>query len=277
MLRTHARRALAAAGLLVSFCGPLLGQSQADTIDVLFVGNSYIYYNNLPALVEGISLAMDGPVLRTAAHTHGGRTLQGHIEDGHVPPLLENGPPVGGHWDWVVLQEQSTLGTAYDRDRGLLGSPEAFHSATRALVSKVREVGARPALYMTWAKERFPEQADVLSDAYNAIGRELSVDVAKVGEAWALVRQRRPEFALHVADGSHPNPAGSYLAACVFYALFTGRSPVGAPPELSGAPWEGSGPTSTSETEVLVQLTGADATFLQTVAAEVAGVAEPHG
>ncbi|MFQ5694805.1 MAG: hypothetical protein ACE5HB_02350 [Terriglobia bacterium] len=30
-------------------------------------------------------------------------------------------------------------------------------------------------------------------------------------------------------DGSHPNQVGSYLAACVFWAILTGESPVGLP------------------------------------------------
>jgi len=38
-----------------------------------------------------------------------------------------------------------------------------------------------------------------------------------------------PKLVLHQADNSHPNPKGSYLAACVFYTTLLDRNPVGLP------------------------------------------------
>jgi len=252
-------------------------QVRRDIIDVLLVGNSYIYFNNLPEMIEGISTVLDGPIVRGAAHTHGGSTLRGHIEDGHLPSILSEGPEGGGDWEWVMLQEQSTLGSAYDGQSGVLGSPDAFHAATRDLAEMVRAEGATPALYMTWAKEAFPSQSETLSQAYQSIGAELDLEVAEVGEAWAEVRRLRPEFGLYISDGSHPNAAGSYLAACVIYAAVTGRSPLGAPRELMGAPWDYSGSVESSAPTILVSLSTADAQFLQGIAADVVGVPAGDG
>ncbi len=202
--------------------------------------------------------------------------LQEHIDDGHVDSLLAEGPANGGDWEWVILQEQSTLGARFREGPGVVGSPEAFHEATRELAAMVRAEQAAPALYMTWAKEAFPDQIETLSQAYRSIGSELEMDVAKVGEAWAEVRRLRPEFSLYTGDGSHPNAAGSYLAACVMYAMLTGRSPVGAPRELRGAPWNRAGVVESSSRAILVSLSASDAQFLQGVAADVAGV-QPGG
>ena len=44
-----------------------------------------------------------------------------------------------------------------------------------------------------------------------------------------------PEPELYFSDGSHPSPAGSYLAACTFYATLFHASPVGLPGKVSGA------------------------------------------
>jgi len=264
--------ALIALAVTTAWC-----QVRRDTIDVLLVGNSYIYFNNLPEMIEGISTALDGPIVRGAAHTHGGSTLRRHIEDGHLPSILSEGPEDGGDWDWVLLQEQSTLGTAYDGDPGVLGSPDAFHAATRDLARMVRAEGATPALYMTWAKEAFPSQSETLSQAYLSIGAKLDLEVVIVGEAWAEVRRLRPEFSLYISDGSHPNAAGSYLAACVIYAAVTGRSPLGAPRELRGAPWDYAGPVESSAPTILVSLSDADAQFLQAIAADVVGVPAGDG
>ncbi|MGD8276978.1 MAG: hypothetical protein PVH00_03080 [Gemmatimonadota bacterium] len=267
----RSRDVLLATALAWFVTAPAASQAPRDTIDVLYVGNSYVYVNNLPGLVEGISAGLDGPLVRGAGHTHGGGTLRGHIDDGHLPAIFARGPAGREGWDWIVLQEQSTLGTRYDPDTGELGSPDAFHGAARELVGRIRAAGAKPALYMTWAKQPFPAQSETLSLTYHSIGAELGVPVVGVGEAWAEVLRARPDFNLYLSDGSHPNPAGSYLAACVIYATLTGHSPVGAPREIFGAPWDMAGPVVSAERTVLVSLTAADAEFLQRIAWKVAG------
>lgn len=246
-------------------------QTVPDTVDVLLLGNSYIYFNTLPDLIEGIAAGLDGPVVRADAHTRGGQTLRGHLDDGRVPALLA-GSEEGADWEWVVLQEQSTLGAPYDSETGALGSAATFHESARELVAMVREEGAEPAFYMTWAKEAFPSQSDVLASAYADIAQELSAGLAPVGRAFATVRRLRPDLGLYVSDGSHPNAAGSYLAACVIYASLTGESPIGAPAELTGTPWDYSGPVASSSPTILVSLSDEDALFLQRVAHRVAGV-----
>ncbi len=246
-----------------------MGQVARDTLDVLFVGNSYIYFNNLPALVEGMSEALDGPYIRGAAHTRGGATLQEHLDDGDLSDLLAPGPNGEPAWDWVFIQEQSTLGTAYNRETGVLGSPAAFYVAASELVARIRAAAAQPGLYMTWAKEPFPEHTEILSDAYRALGTALDVPVAAVGEAWAEVRRLQPTLRLYTPDGSHPNATGSYLAAAVIYATITGQSPLGAPRKLTGAPWNNSRVLTSSQPTVLVSLTATDAEFLQRIAWQV--------
>jgi hypothetical protein len=48
-----------------------------------------------------------------------------------------------------------------------------------------------------------------------------------VGYAWFVVRQQDPGIELWQSDQSHPSQAGTYLAACVFYATLFDQSPVG--------------------------------------------------
>jgi hypothetical protein len=51
--------------------------------------------------------------------------------------------------------------------------------------------------------------------------------VAPVGYTWLHVHMDHPEVNLWQDDGSHPTAAGTYLAACVFYASIFRRSPDG--------------------------------------------------
>lgn len=251
----------------------------SDTLRVLFLGNSYTYYNNLPELVEAMAASLDGPRIRAGAHTHGGITLRGHLADGHLPEILGDGAGADGpRWDRVVLQEQSLLGTEIvDPATGRLGEPLAFQSSARVLAGMARAAGSEPVLYMTWARERYPGQTTDLAAAYARVGTRMGAPVAPVGIAWARARVERPDLELFQPDGSHPSPAGSYLAACVLYATLTGRSPEGAPAVVRGGTWDGPGFWAKvrhllplGETIPLVSLAGEDARYLQRLAWEVA-------
>ena len=66
---------------------------------ILFLGNSYTYFNDLPAMVRNLASAA-GLSATTSSNTPGGQTLQGHTS-------TSIGTINSGNWDVVVLQEQS--------------------------------------------------------------------------------------------------------------------------------------------------------------------------
>ena len=131
----------------------------------------------------------------------------------------------------------------------------------RALDRRIRARGARTMLFLTWAHrdgdrrnrpgDSFVAMQSRLVDGYAELAAELSATIAPVGLAWAEAWRRRPGLELWADDGRHPSRAGSYLAACVFYAVLTGRDP-----------------TMSAFTD---GLEAADARFLQQVAADVLG------
>jgi len=94
---------------------------------------------------------------------------------------------------------------------------------------------------MTWARERLPQDQAFISDAYLRAARETKSSVAPVGVAWERVRRIFPSIELYDSDGSHPSPAGTYLAACVIYATLFHQSPEGLPSkfpkELQSIAW----------------------------------------
>ncbi|MCQ2992474.1 hypothetical protein NLO72_25115, partial [Pseudomonas tremae] len=54
--------------------------------------------------------------------------------------------------------------------------------------------------------------------------------------AWQLVigqKEPKDRVELYDQDGSHPSPAGSYLAGLVLYATLTGNTVEGLPAKLS--------------------------------------------
>jgi len=187
--------------------------SVEPALRVLFIGNSYTFYNNLPGMVQQLAASGARPI---EAHTvaYGGATLEVHWTRGEGPGRIRN-----EDWDYVVLQEQSTRP---------ITNPEPFFRYARLFDEAIRRQGAKTVFYMTWARQREPDNQAALTSAYDSIGRELGAMVVPVGEAWRTARTEAGDLGLFDADGSHPNPTGSYLAACVFYATLLGTDPSGA-------------------------------------------------
>lgn len=205
----------------------------AHPLHVLFIGNSYTYVNNLPSLLQGLAASGNPPVrIQTRAVTHPGVRLQQHWDRGEALTALRE-----GHWDYVVLQEQSTLGLLLIEGRHEVNDPElAFHPYARRFAEEARKVGAQPLFLLTWARRDTPESQARLTQAYMSVARELGAPIIPAGLAWARVRQEDPDEVLYNQDGSHPSPAGSYLTACTLFATLTGHSPMGLATTLTGHP-----------------------------------------
>lgn len=253
--------ALAVFGLV---CTRALAQTPpaAHPLHVLFIGNSYTYVNNLPALLEGLGASANPPVpIQTRAVTRPGVRLQQHWDRGEALAALRE-----GHWDYVVLQEQSTLGLLLIEGRHEVNDPElAFHPYARRFAEEARKVGAQPLFLLTWARRDTPESQARLTQAYMSVARDLGAPIIPAGLAWARVRQEEPDVVLYNQDGSHPAPAGSYLTASTLYATLTGHSPVGLASNVSGHPMP-EGVLNPNKTVRLASLSPEQAENLQRVA-----------
>ena len=179
-------------------------------VRMLFIGNSFTTKNNLPTLLSGIALAGMGINIESKVISAGGASLRRHWNAGAASAIT------GEKWDHVVFQEQSTLPVK---------NSNRFHENVREFVPVMRESGAKMVLFMTWARKKEPENQTLLTDSYNQIGKELEASVVPVGTAWQKLLAKHDKPVLHAEDGSHPTVAGSYLAACTFYATLFGGDP----------------------------------------------------
>jgi len=196
-----------------------------DVVRILFIGNSYTYYNDLPEILEGLAASLGGRSVETRSMTPGGATLERHWDEGRARKAIAE-----GGWDWVVLQPQSTFGTGtVVSGLARIGSPEKFFRFARLFDAEIRQVGARTALYQFWPRRKAPNiDRQRLATAFLDLGEELGATVIPAGPAWLEALAEQPDLPLYDADGSHPAPAGSYLAACAAYAALLERSPRGA-------------------------------------------------
>jgi hypothetical protein len=193
-------------------------------ISILFIGNSYTFVNDLPKLITELAKSGGHPV-STSSIAPGGWTLAQHADsDKTIEKINER------KWDYIVLQEQSVIPSVES------ARVNGMYPAVRSLASKIQQVGAIPLLYMTWGRQKgLPEfgfndyagmQTQIILGTMN-IADELGLKVAPVGMAWKNALDRDPSLNFWQGDGSHPTLEGSYLGACVFYAVIYEKSPEG--------------------------------------------------
>jgi hypothetical protein len=209
---------------------PPLGTTELDkskTYKILFVGNSYTYFNNMPAQYFGEIMKAAGYKVKVISVTKGGWTLSNSANPGdelgsRVDSMLTN-----QGFDFVVLQEQSMTPAV---------NTGAFYNAVGRLDKKIRECGATPILYATWGRRKGSgDLTDYgltdetmtwkLAAAYEHMGQTHDIPVAHVGLAFWDVLQNQKGITLHDPDLSHPSPEGSYLAALTIFARITGIDP----------------------------------------------------
>jgi hypothetical protein len=207
-----------------------------DTFDVLFIGNSYTHYFEMPQLLAGMAESA-GCTLKAEVVAPGGSRLASHAESGETLGAIGS-----RDWDAVVLQNFSQLPSQPVEDVRSKTFP-----AIRTLVDAIVENNPKTSLYfyVTWGRrdgdsEQCKDQSLVcsfeghtaaLQRGYSMYADEFQGTLANVGATWAQVkRSRRAPFAhrdLYSRDGSHPSLMGSYLAASVFFTTFFKASPEG--------------------------------------------------
>jgi hypothetical protein len=229
-----------------------LARGDRAGLRVLFVGNSFTFRNSMPALVHELADADSGaPPIFAVQYTAPRWSLEKASEDDGLEVLLED-----VHWNVVVLQEKSWfLALPAERRR------KATYPFARALQREIAVAGARTMLFMTWGYkdgDRWNWRGDYydamqarLAEGYSELAGELSAEIVPVGLAWVEALRRQPGIDLWADDGKHPSRLGSYLAACVFYAILSGRDPAAS--DFTG------------------DLDPAEARFLQAVASDVVG------
>ena len=212
---------------------PASGKAPASVVRCLFIGNSFTSRNDVPGLVASLAEAR-GRTLEHRLIAAGGASLRMHWNKGEARKAIEQ-----TRYDWVVLQEQSTLPVK---------NASRMHENIRLFDEAIGASGAKTALYLTWARRNAPDAQRAITEAYVSIGKELGATIVPVGVAWEAVLSTPGHPVLHDKDGSHPSPAGSYLAACVFLAMLFGERSAGIANDLPGV--------AAAEVEMLERVAG---------------------
>lgn len=212
----------------------------AEEKNILFIGNSKTYYNNLPRKVYNLA-RLDGsadiPNLNYAVVTKGGKTLEWFYEERatYKTTLLSN------KWDYVVLQEQT--GNALN-DSNL----DKFKDGANSLITYLKQnnvidQNTTIIYHATWVKakesssatstydiSKLKEDQDKTNEHYRAVRdyveqqTNIKGKIAYSGSnfisAMENLNMKKSDLYLVNESGAsaqHPTNAGSYLAACTIY------------------------------------------------------------
>ena len=124
-------------------CAPAMDcsnlQANKSCTRVLFIGNSYTYVNDLPTTFMNLARA-GGHKTEVGMSAQGGWMLADHVKSPDTIAKINS-----EKWNFVVLQEQSEVPSIQS------SRTQEMYPAARVLVDDVRQAGAVPIFFITWA------------------------------------------------------------------------------------------------------------------------------
>ena len=196
---------------------------------VLFIGNSFTYYNdmNKPVGIFYNIAKKAGYDLIVDSVYKGAYTLRQFLDEKDTYGKQVREKLNANKYDIVIIQEQSYLP---------ISDPGDFYESCRDFKKLIEANGAEMWLYETWGyKEGHASLAQYgkstadmemkLRAAYAAIGEELGVPVMNAGAAFTKVIAEDPKIELYHTDKKHPGVNGSYLIAWTIFGSTFGVDP----------------------------------------------------
>jgi len=217
---------------VLSLCAHFAHAQAKKKINVLFLGNSYTFYNNLPQLIKDIANA-NGDTLLFDSNCPGGYTFANHFNDATSISKIK-----AQAWNYVVLQAQSQEPSF---SPGQVAAQTLPYAIKLDSLVKRANVCAQSVFFETWGRKNgdasncaayppictYTGMQDRLRASYKLFADTTKSIMSPVGEAWRKSIANKPNLQLYNADESHPVIEGSYLAACVFYEVLFRKSIVG--------------------------------------------------
>lgn len=187
-------------------------------MNILFIGNSYTYVNDMPKLFETIAKDNRKDV-NVFSVTKGGHKLHLYARENDEYTQKIDSLISENLFDICFFQEQSCLPvTDY----------ELFAQGVTELAKRVKKSVKSFILYATWGRKEesemlselgisSSEMTDKLSIAYKEAAKLINAAVSPVGENFKKVYPECKDIELYDKDCSHPSYKGSCLAALTHY------------------------------------------------------------
>lgn len=204
-----------------------LNVSGQDTTNVLFIGNSITYFNDMPQVFEDIANSKNDTTAVTV-YAPGGTGFIHHVNDVNVYNHFKT-----GNWDYVVLQPGSNESPGYSepidmtllRSRQLKDSILYYNPCAKIVFYEIS--------YGVWGSTtdnliQYNETMDLIKQNLTLLADSTEQCFAPAGEALKTAWNDDQSVMLWGGNGDiHPNAKGSYITACAFYSTIFKKPSLG--------------------------------------------------
>lgn len=211
------------------FCGASAFAQSPESMNILFIGNSYTHMNSMPFLFDKIAKAK-GKSVNVEMNTHSGFSFKEHTGREDMFEAIKS-----KKWDYVVLQGFS---------REFIHPVEYLDTATMPYLTQIidsiksNNSCTQMLFYMTWGYKYgykydetvgdYNSMSDTIEKGYHYVSDHFKIPIVPVGRVWKSVVENHKEINLYDSDLAHPSKQGSYLSASTFFASIFRESPEGA-------------------------------------------------
>ena len=190
-----------------------------STINVLFIGNSKTYVNDVPALFSNLSNSL-GKKVYVGSCTKGGKPLNAFIDEKDLNSSFVN-KVKERKWDYVVLQEQTETSL----------SSASVKSGTSRIIDYIKNNCNKDikVIYKAWGiyNDFNKEQYNQAIQSFEEARSQNAGNIAYIANALLKCHDVHPTINLYT-DRVHATMEGSYLATCCVYSAIFGEATEGA-------------------------------------------------
>ena len=208
----------------------------ADLESVMFIGNSFFYYNNSLHNHLGSLIKNDDSVgpLKRRSITINGSALSWHDVEGYLSNQSIGNFRIDSSNDNAYIKSLDTsIDAVILMDCSLCpihpDTQENFHSYVAKHSKTIRASNAEPMLFMSWPYKNKPKMIGDLRREFIKAANENDILLIPAGEAFYQFSQDHPEINLYTSDLRHPSKEGTYLAAAAVFSTLYGKGTAGNP------------------------------------------------
>ena len=198
---------------------------QTNKLDsVMFVGNSFFYYNN--SLHNHLRKIISGDksvnTINTRSITINGSSLSWHSVDAYLDNKNIGSFRIDSNNDNKYIESKDTsIDAVIFMDCSLCSihpkTKDNFHKYVAKHSETIRARGAEPMLFMSWPYKNKKDMVFELREEFIKAANDNNILLVPAGEAFHALNQTYPEIDLYTPDMRHPSAEGTYLAAAVVF------------------------------------------------------------
>ncbi len=214
---------------LVTYLGNINAQAaKRDSINILFIGNSFTVLNDEPLLFSSLARIAKIPV-HVESFTHLGVGVDFFIAKDSCWLAIKS-----RKWDYIVFQDLQSY--YYDSlakfPPHILADNLKFQDSIKSLIPCVKIIYVAGWEMQGGIPARFHGDNTILMinrilSNYAYLNNQPNVHntISPVGVAWKQSEKLRPDLVLVSSDDRHPSPSGSYLYACEMFCTIFRQNP----------------------------------------------------